>query len=69
MSNHLVGKTIAKVRTLTEAEQEEFYLDDPTEVIEFTDGSLLVALADPEGNGPGQLIYAQGDQHFYVTAE
>lgn len=70
MANALIGKTIAAVREMTAKEQELFGLDYGTEVIEFTDGTRLIALADAEGNGPGQMIYAQGKgtKQFYVSA-
>jgi hypothetical protein len=71
MANALVGKTVAKVRPLRYAEFELFGLDEGTEVIECTDGTRLIALRDAEGNGPGQMIYAQGKgkKQFYVSAE
>jgi hypothetical protein len=70
MANALVGKTIATVRTMKKSELELFSLDYGTEVIEFTDGTRLIALRDAEGNGPGQMIYAEGKgkKQFYVSA-
>jgi predicted regulator of Ras-like GTPase activity (Roadblock/LC7/MglB family) len=56
----IVGKTIAKVTSLTADEIKEFmWYCDPVEttVIEFTDGSTIVVMAGPEGNGPGFLDY------------
>lgn len=71
MANALVGKTIAKVRKMKKSELELFRLDYGTEVIEFTDGTRLVALRDEEGNGPGVMIYAEGKgkQQYYVSVE
>jgi hypothetical protein len=57
----IVGKTIAKVTSLTADEVKEMmWYCDPVEttVIEFTDGSAVLVMADPEGNGPGFLDYS-----------
>lgn len=58
----LVGKTIKAVRPLTEGECEdigwEFAHEDYAVVVEFTDGTGFVPLADPEGNGAGFLEQA-----------
>ena len=59
--NAIVGKTIAKVTSLTADEVKEMmWYCDPVEttVIEFTDGSAVLVMADPEGNGPGFLDYS-----------
>jgi hypothetical protein len=56
----LEGKTIARVTSLTADDIKEMYwYCDPVEtsVIEFTDGSCVLVMADPEGNGPGFLDY------------
>ena len=56
--NDIVGKTIAKVSHLTADEVKEMmWYCDPVEttLIEFTDGSAGILMADPEGNGPGFL--------------
>lgn len=69
MENQLVGKTIAKVRPPTE-EELEYTNEDIRTIIEFTDGSILFALRDEEGNGPGVMIAATDeDNQFYVFAE
>jgi hypothetical protein len=57
----LEGKTIAKVSSITADEVKEMmWYCDPVEttVIEFTDGSAVLVMADPEGNGPGFLDYS-----------
>lgn len=57
----IVGKTIAKVTSLTADEVKEMmWYCDPAEttVIEFTDGSAVLVMADPEGTGPGFLDYS-----------
>lgn len=54
----LVGKTISNVRALTASEMEDmawFPNNDPTTVIEFTDGTYAIVMCDPEGNGTGFL--------------
>lgn len=56
--NAIVGKTIAKVSHLNADEVKEMmWYCDPREttLIEFTDGSAGILMADPEGNGPGFL--------------
>lgn len=54
-----VGKTIKLIRPLTEIECEEmgweFAHEDYAVVVEFTDGTGFVPMADPEGNGCGFL--------------
>lgn len=57
---HLEGKTIARVSHLTEDEVKVMlWWCSPVEttLIEFTDGSAVLVMADPEGNGPGFLEY------------
>jgi hypothetical protein len=58
----LVGKTIASVVELTAEEVSEMGWQmgwgDVALAIEFTDGSWLIPSRDPEGNGPGFLIYS-----------
>jgi predicted thioesterase len=54
----LVGKTVKRVRSLDQVEMKEMYwheTSDPTAVIEFTDGTYAIVMADPEGNGTGFL--------------
>jgi hypothetical protein len=56
----LVGKTIKTVRPLTRTEAQEFYWEYENNyeamVIIFTDGTIVVPSADPEGNGAGFLF-------------
>lgn len=58
----LVGKTVARVRPLTNDECEDLAWDYTYEreafVIIFTDGTAVVPMRDPEGNGPGHLMLA-----------
>jgi hypothetical protein len=56
----LVGKTIKTVRPLHKEECEDLawdyeYSDEPMVII-FTDGTAVVPMRDPEGNGPGHLL-------------
>lgn len=54
----LVGKTVATVRSVTKTEMDELLWHDtcdPTCVVEFTDGTYALVMADPEGNGTGFL--------------
>jgi len=55
-----IGKSIAKIRPLTEKEMKSFYWephsgDVPLAII-FEDGQVLIPSSDPECNGPGFLI-------------
>ena len=54
-SNFLVGKTIRRVRYLTESEKEDLGWYRSPLVIEFEDGHWLVPMADDEGNDGGSL--------------
>lgn len=54
-SNFLVGKTIRRVRYLTEREVEDMGWASSAVVIEFTDGHWLVPMRDDEGNDAGAL--------------
>jgi hypothetical protein len=58
----IIGKTIANVVKLTAEEIDEMGWqagwDDVAMAIEFTDGSWIIPSRDPEGNGPGFLIYS-----------
>ena len=62
----LVGKTVGVVRPLTEAEAEQFGWDYDHEseamAIFFTDSTILVPSADPEGNGAGFLFKINPDE-------
>jgi hypothetical protein len=58
----LVGKTISRIRPLTEQECEdmgwEYKYSDEACVIIFTDGTCFIPMADPEGNSAGFLALA-----------
>jgi hypothetical protein len=69
-----VGLTIKKVRKATPAELEAFGWEadcgrhgKPT-VLELSDGKVLMASRDPEGNGPGALGYVELDKTDNVLA-
>lgn len=54
----LVGKTVKSVRSVTKSEMDDllwFESSNPTCIIEFTDGTYALVMADPEGNGTGFL--------------
>lgn len=59
----LVGKTIALVRPLSDAENDGLDWDpaygEPGFVLVCTDGTAIIPSADPEGNGPGFLFLAE----------
>jgi hypothetical protein len=71
--NSIVGKTIAKVSHLTTDEVKEMmWYCDPVEttLIEFTDGTAGILMADPEGNGPGFLeVIGSGAQDENLSAQ
>lgn len=54
----LIGKTIIRVRTLDDEEYKQlgwYKNSDPTAVLEFSDDTYAIVMADPEGNGTGFL--------------
>jgi hypothetical protein len=52
---HLVGRTITHVRPLTPEEIRSLAWFEDGIVIELDDGTALVPMRDPEGNGPGAI--------------
>lgn len=52
----LVGKTIKAVSYMTDKEMKQMGWDNKPLVIEFTDGTLIFASQDDEGNGAGALF-------------
>lgn len=58
----LVGKTIKRVRPLMKEECEdlawEYDYEHEAMLIIFTDGTCIIPMADPEGNGAGHLLIA-----------
>ena len=69
----LRGKMVKGLRELTARElAAEGWANDstssPVTAIEFTDGTLIYASRDPEGNGPGALFgVTDGKQMVYRT--
>jgi hypothetical protein len=54
----LIGKTIIRVRTLDDEEYKQlgwYKNSNPTAVLEFSDDTYAIVMADPEGNGTGFL--------------
>lgn len=71
-ASELIGKTIENVRDLTQAEHDELMWYGTTKatcVIEFTDGTMALVMADPEGNGPGHLETNYGFWHRTFRAD
>ena len=67
MSDHtVVGKRIIEVRPMTASEMEAEGWDRPPTVLVLDDGSRLYPSRDDEGNGPGTIFGAIGDDQFYV---
>lgn len=61
LAEPLVGKTIKKVRYMTEQEADNMYWSKRPLVIHFTDGSFLIPQADDEANDGGALWYQKSD--------
>lgn len=62
----LKGKTIQQVRPLTADELAAMDWDNYGNnqlalVVQFTDGSYIVPMSDPEGNSAGFLLYSEMD--------
>jgi len=56
IAKHLVGKTVANVRYLTDEEQKKMYWFKKALLITFTDGTYIFPSADDEGNDAGALF-------------
>lgn len=65
-----IGRTIVGFRKLTDTEMEQrmWYpsAGDMPMVIELDDGSCLLPMRDPEGNGPGVVTWTspQGEEYL-----
>jgi hypothetical protein len=59
----LVGKTVKSIRPMTRSECDdlawEYGYERDACVIVFTDGTAVVPMADPEGNGAGFLAVGE----------
>lgn len=73
MAEQWIGKTIKSIRPMSEAEIEAEGWGGLTRgyapvVIEFTDGSIIYASQDEEGNGPGALfgVESTGENIYLV---
>ena len=60
------GKVVRDVRDMTPEEMDREGWSQITKVIEFTDGTLVYASSDDEGNGPGVLFGVIGEESIYV---
>ena len=65
-NKQLKGKTIAKVRYMTEDEVNDNYWYKRGVVIVFTDGSICYPVADDEGNDSGVIFGIDKDSKDYV---
>jgi hypothetical protein len=57
-ASELIGKTITTVRDITDEEYKQlgwYKNSNPTAVLEFSDDTYAIVMADPEGNGTGFL--------------
>ena len=54
---HLVGKTIKRVRYMKPEEAEHFMWSSRPLIIEFTDGTFMFPQCDDEGNDGGALFF------------
>lgn len=52
----LEGRTIARVRYITEDEMKSLYWFESGIILELDDGTLIYPSRDDEGNGPGALF-------------
>lgn len=57
----VVGKTVKRVRYMTDDEMEDCMWYACAFVIEFTDGSWIAPMADDEGNNAGALMTSDKD--------
>ena len=64
----LEGVSLVKTRELTKAELAAEGWDRPTIALELSNGTLIYASRDDEGNGPGTLFgITQAGNRFYVS--
>jgi len=57
-AKELIGKTIVRVREIDDEEYKQlgwYKNSNPTAVLEFSDDTYAIVMADPEGNGTGFL--------------
>lgn len=57
----LKGKTVKRVRYMTTEEVADMGWNSAAPVIEFTDGSWILASRDDEGNGAGALFTSDAE--------
>ena len=55
-AKHLLGKTVSKVRYMTDEEAKDMMWYNRPIVIEFTDGTIILPSRDDEGNDGGALF-------------
>ena len=67
-NKQLKGKTIKRLRYMTDNEKENFMFYKRSVVIEFTDGTSVVPQSDDEGNDAGALwIFKDGKESIIPT--
>jgi hypothetical protein len=64
---YLIGKTISKIRYLTDEEMEMFGWYKRPMVIVLNDNTQIVLQSDDEGNDGGAAFLYNGDQDFQET--
>lgn len=67
----LVGATITAVKHASSKELDLVGLErgENCLVLELSNGVLVLALRDPEGNGPGCMVGLHGKDNFYLDLE
>ena len=68
MSKELIGRKIADVRPMTLKEMDGCGIEQGEECIGIVldNGTILLAMRDEEGNGPGALNYLQKGECFVI---
>ena len=68
-NQHLIGRTITAVRSLSPAELRAEMWDRSPIVLVLDDGTILLPSRDEEGNGPGALfsITPAGKSYIHVV--
>lgn len=65
--DRLKGKTVSRVRYMTDREMNAMGWYNRAVVIEFTDGHWILPSQDDEGNNAGALFTSFGDLHKIPT--
>ena len=65
-NKHLKGKTVKRVRYLTEEEMEDMLWYCRPVVIIFEDGTAIYPSQDDEGNDAGSILGIEGKKNFIL---